>query len=112
MAILKLKDGVKIGGLQPEILFGVITATSIATDLKLTELVITACRDGVHKENSLHYIGQAVDIRTNMMNGLTRIAFIARLKEALDSQFDIVDEAVGTSSQHCHLEFDPGNANH
>lgn len=112
MAILKLKDGVKLKGLTSEMVFGVISAVSVATDLKLTELVITSCMDGVHKEDSLHYSGNAVDIRTNMMNGITRLAFIARLKEALDSQYDIVDEAVGTPNQHCHLEFDPGNANH
>lgn len=112
MAILKLKAGVSLKGLKPEIVFGIISALSIASSLGLGELVITSCKEGQHKVGSLHYRGFAVDIRTNTMYNPTRLAFISKLKEALDTEFDIVDEGAGTINQHCHLEYDPENANH
>ena len=112
MAILKLKPGVSLKGVKPEIVFGIISALSIASSLGLGELVITACKDGQHKVGSLHYKCLAVDIRTNTMSTPVRLSFISKLKEALDTEFDIVDENVGTPGQHVHLEYDPGNANH
>ena len=64
--------------------------------------VITSARDGKHMANSLHYVGKAIDLRTNFFSPLQRPEFHFELLSALGSDYDVVLEKT-----HVHLEFDP-----
>jgi len=66
------------------------------------DCVITSASDGKHGPNSLHYSGQALDLRTRHIHGQGLQLVVDKLREALGSQFDVVLE-----SDHIHLEFDP-----
>jgi len=97
---MRLKSTVTIEGVKPELLLGLIVANSIFALQFNSELVITSLTDGRHKVDSLHYRGQAADIR---IRGLADpVAVVTRLKNELDEWFDIVLEA-----DHIHFEYDP-----
>ena len=60
--------------------------------------VITSARDGKHNEDSFHYKGQAIDLRTkHVLEALTK-----QIKEYLGTDYDVVLE-----SDHIHIEWDP-----
>ena len=64
------------------------------------DLYITAKRDGIHGEGSLHYEGLAFDIRYPQK--VERGVIVAELRAALGSRFDVVAEG-----DHVHIEYDP-----
>lgn len=95
---MKLKPGVKIGGIRPELALGLMVAQSLWSK----ELVVTAVVDGQHSRGSLHYAGQAADLRTRDLSEAEMAQVKAQLGEALGAEFDVVVEA-----DHMHLEWQP-----
>jgi len=98
---MKIKKGIKINGLKPEMLLGIFIAKSIY-DKWDKELVITEITGGKHSFASLHYSGNAVDIRTNYFTDLEKDLVAKDLKEALSENYDVVVEKT-----HIHIEFQP-----
>ena len=100
---MKLKPGVKIMGVKPELAFVMPIIDDIVMCYDLLEgLVITSVTDGKHGKGSRHYIGHAIDIRTRNMTRPTPKECVKELKTALGSDFDVVLE-----KDHIHLEYDP-----
>ena len=97
---MKLKKGVKISGVRPELLMGLMVANSIIAYEFNTDMVVTSCTDGTHTPMSMHYVGQAVDIRISNLSD--PVGVVDRLKFELDGLFDIVLER-----DHIHMEYDP-----
>ena len=62
-------------------------------------MTITSARDGKHSQNSLHYIGNAIDIRSRDMNNSDRVCYFIRM--SLGKDFDIIKE-----KDHIHIEYD------
>lgn len=102
-----LKGNVKINdNTSPQILIALMIADSV-WQKSGHELTVTACADGIHKKDSLHYVGKAVDIRTkDLEDHNTKIGLIKRLRERLTEDFDLVFEDEGKSNEHLHLEYD------
>lgn len=98
--MLLLKPGVRVAGLRPEILFAVIAAERVCAEMGV-DCVITACVDGVHKAGSLHYCGLAVDLRSRDFGPGDADEAIARIKQCLGADYDVVLE-----NDHIHVEFD------
>lgn len=103
---MKLKPGVSLAGIQPEMWAVVIAAEPIWYSMG-ADLVITSCTDGNHKKGSRHYIGYALDLRTRDMNPFQKMEALEKLMEALGDQFDIIAEPT-----HIHAEYDPERINH
>lgn len=108
-----LKPEVKVGGLQPELVLGLLVARDVYAGHGFP-LVITAVRDGKHKEGSLHYTGFAADLRapSRYLAGDTNInkTVAAEVKAALGPDYDVVvegDDTPGATAAHIHLEYDP-----
>jgi protein-tyrosine-phosphatase len=95
---MMLKAGVRVKGIQTEILLAAMIADTICQKHGV-EFVITSAGDGVHSINSLHYKGQAIDIRSRDMKSPELIA--KELAEALGDEYDVVLE-----KDHIHVEFD------
>ena len=99
--MMQLKGGVKVRGVQPEILLGIMVAKEVYYDAGQTFTITSVC-DGKHSEKSLHYNGQAVDIRTRDLSGVTAQDIATRIKLRLGGDYDVVNEG-----DHIHIEFDP-----
>ena len=95
----KLKPGVRLTGIRPEILFALI-ATERAYNQAGHELVVTSCVDSKHSRGSLHYSGAAVDLRTRDVPPDVMQAIVAEVREALGADFDVILE-----SDHLHIEY-------
>ncbi len=93
-----IKNGVDLRGLSPQMAIAYTIATKCYGQY---DCVITSANDSKHGPNSLHYKGQALDLRTRHMNEQGLQAVFHKLKEALGEQFDTVLEA-----DHLHIEFD------
>jgi hypothetical protein len=94
-----LKEGVRLQGLQPQMVVALLAAYHIWEqhgDL----LTVTSCVDGKHSHTSLHYAGCALDFRTRDIKD-QEIKTMA-LKAALGNDFDVLDE-----DDHIHVEYQP-----
>jgi len=112
--IRKIKAGVSLAGLAPEMLIADAVVAAVYQELGALELVITSVGDGRHGPRSLHTIDpvrvKAIDyrrwtLRFEIDGGAVndRAAEAARvIQHRLRDQFDIVLE-----SDHLHVEFDP-----
>tara|TARA_Y100000310_G_scaffold269543_1_gene282809 strand:- start:454 stop:789 length:336 start_codon:yes stop_codon:yes gene_type:complete len=106
------KEGVKLFGLRPEMLFALRVAERVyesanifqdMTDQPGARLVVTsACEPGGHSRGSLHYIGAAVDIRTRHAPKEDMEQTAGLIATALTDEFDVVLE-----DDHLHIEFQP-----
>lgn len=100
---MKLKTGVKINSLQPQIVFASVVIQSIFNDVRMPEFVVTSGCDSQHGPKSKHWTGDAIDIRTREFSTLElRRETFLEIQKALGSDFDCADEA-----DHFHIEYDP-----
>jgi hypothetical protein len=99
--MLLLKPGVRVAGIRPEVLLAVVAAERVFEEAGV-DLVLTACVDGKHSVGSLHYAGQAVDIRTRDVPPEIRQKLATRVRECVGEDYDVILEA-----DHIHLEFQP-----
>lgn len=98
---MKIKPGVSIAGVQPELVVAMIVINSVYDKWNI-EYVLTSVTDSEHKKHSLHYVGFAQDSRTRdfYQNDLQDVA--ADLRFSLGDEFDVILE-----SDHFHIEFQP-----
>lgn len=111
---MKYKDGVivsltKMVGNNPVHLSAsreIMDAMSIADMLSLKisgkEMIVTSLLDGVHSKNSLHYTGNAFDMRVWIYTEKQKQSLLYQLKKKLGINYDIIDEET-----HLHIEWDP-----
>lgn len=98
---MQLKTGVKLVGIKPELVLGLLIADSVYRRYD-TDMVITSVVDGVHKRKSLHYSGYAADLRIWGFSDKMLQEVANELKKALNGDYDVIIE-----SNHLHLEYDP-----
>lgn len=97
-----IKKGAKVNGLRPEILMGWDIAESVYNDYGVA-CVLTEGTGGKHSRGSLHYVGQAIDLRTREFTSQAIKQSVAQeIQELLGDEYDVVLE-----SDHIHLEFQP-----
>ena len=94
-----IKSGVDLRGHSPQMAIAYTIATKCYGQY---DCVITSANDSKHGPNSLHYKGQALDLRTRHLNGQGLQSVYHKLKESLGDQFDVVLEA-----DHIHVEYQP-----
>lgn len=99
--MLELKKGVRIDGVRPEIVIGMMVAAAIWKDLG-HRLVITSVKDGEHSETSLHNSGNAFDCRTKYFTQEETEVAAERLRRQLGPDFDVIIEKT-----HIHVEYQP-----
>jgi hypothetical protein len=73
-------------------------------------VVVTSCRDGRHSANSRHYKGEAIDIRSHVIQGaVAKEAFRKSLEDLLGPQFRVLLEGLGTPNEHFHAQTKKGH---
>lgn len=95
---MKLKPGVQVGTLQAPM--------AIVLDCG-AELLVTSAGDGRHGVRSKHYLGLAVDLRSQHLHPDEKDQVLAELRLALGDQFDVLLEDRGGPNEHFHIEFEP-----
>lgn len=98
---MKLKPGVRVRGLRPEIAIAMLVVEGICRDLAV-EFIVTSGSDGRHSLTSLHYAGAAFDMRSRNMDIRTKHVFLDAARKALGDDFDVLDE-----TDHFHIEYQP-----
>ena len=101
---MKIKPGVRVLGLRPEILLALVVAESIYRKHG-AELVLTSVVEGSHSAGSLHYRGDAIALRTKGV-GAAHVIF-AELRATLTGDYDVLFENAGGVNEHIHLEYQP-----
>ena len=96
-----IKSGVDISGIRPELVLGFLFVQPIFAKHGV-DMVITSVKDGKHGRASLHYVGQAGDLRSRDLKPADWELVAEEIKIALGPQFDLVLEP-----DHFHLEFQP-----
>ena len=99
---MRIKPGVKIGGASPELAIGLQIMDSVHRELFGKEITVTSICDGKHSIGSLHYRGEAADLRTKDLEPQSRSQLAQALQQALGADWDVVLE-----KDHIHVEYDP-----
>ena len=91
----------RIAGISPEMVLGALIIYDV---LKAhgKEFTITSGTEGPHGRASLHFIGNALDIRTRGWIPTELREVEADLQASLGIDFDVVRE-----NSHLHVEFQP-----
>lgn len=107
---MKLKQGVSLHGVQPEIMIAMQVADRCYTEEGL-EMWVTSVCDGKHGRSSKHFVGYAFD--SDGVDGRGSAASYKQLQRVADSllgsltaEFDVVFGGIHHKS-HIHVEFDP-----
>lgn len=99
---MRFKDNsVEPKDLSVQLLVALISADQVYQGYG-AEVVITSLNDAIHSETSLHYVGQAVDIRIWNLKGVTASQVAEEIKKRLTIDYDVVVE-----SDHIHIEYQP-----
>lgn len=98
---IQLKDPtVNLDGLAAPMLLALMAACREYQAQGLESVVITSARDGKHMNASLHYCGNAVDLRIWGLRSPERAR--ANLSRRLGKKYDVI-----LKPTHLHIEFDP-----
>ena len=103
-----VKNGADISNLSPEMKATFAKIIAAFTALGLPHPVITSGRDGDHQVGSLHYQGQAIDLRGNNITDAQGNALENYLSNSLGANYDVLFETFTNAERdHIHIEFDP-----
>lgn len=98
---MKIKEGVRITGLKPEIVLAATIVDSVYRKYG-RELVITSGVEGSHSKTSRHYLGYAIDCRTRFFleNQIPQVhrEIVAALGDDYYVEFE---------GNHFHVQFSP-----
>tara|TARA_R110000782_G_scaffold218156_1_gene305533 strand:+ start:517 stop:840 length:324 start_codon:yes stop_codon:yes gene_type:complete len=99
---LRMKHGVSMNGIKPEMVMGINLALGYFDSMGIRDMVVTSIVDGKHSYGSLHYVGYAADIRIWAIESDGLAEFTEGLAEELGEEFDVTLE-----KDHIHIEFQP-----
>ena len=94
---MKIKKGVRVGGLQPEMILAIMIVEPISVSFG-QDFCITSALDGKHSKTSRHPLGFAVDVRSRDMTDDARAGLA--MQEALGDEYFVLVER-----NHIHIQF-------
>jgi RNA binding exosome subunit len=89
-------------GLSEDITSVEDTVDAAFNDAINRDAVVTYTTNGRHSRNSLHYCGDAIDLRTRDMDNEEVNNVLEQLRNYLGDDYDVIFEG-----DHIHLEYDP-----
>lgn len=99
---MKIKTGVSLKGLQPQIVLALLVVQQIWTDRNMTGPTITSCSDGEHGYGSLHHTGMAIDIRRPITQTVAQSTVDEIRRRLGELEYDVV-----LKDDHIHIEYQP-----
>lgn len=99
---MELKDDtINPEGISTGLLLGLIIAQEVYREEDESfSIVLTSLKDSTHAYTSLHYSGNAADIRIWDLKDKFKTA--KKIKERLNIHYDVI-----AASNHIHIEFQP-----
>ena len=110
--MIRLKTGVSLSGLSVQALLAMRIAEGVYEQHERT-LWITSVNDSKHSQTSLHYSGNAFDVRTWNLEDVDEAKMVhCEIKEALGIDFDVIYEhdhrnKESGNNSHIHIEYQP-----
>lgn len=104
--MILIYPGCSLIGIRTETLIGLRIVESCFDEYN-KPIVLTHGTDGKHGTASLHYVGQAFDIRSHDLLAVEKQQIEVKAKKNLGAQFDFFIEDFGLDNEHFHLEFQP-----
>jgi hypothetical protein len=102
--MIKRKEGVELTGLSEHMWVALHQVHCIFMQNDLESVTVTSTLDGEHKPGSLHYLGNAIDIRTRDIHADTiqRVYYvIKKILKQIDKRYQTV-----LHDTHLHIEYD------
>lgn len=99
--------GARVLGIRPELVLAATICENAYREIAGVDCIIRFVIDGKHRRASNHYTGCAFDLRMHNVPQDKRQAVVARIIDALDSDFDVIWEDRGTPNEHLHVQFVP-----
>ena len=99
---MRLKDGVMLTGLRPEMAVALLCVADVYRTVVDRAPVVTSALDCKHSRTSLHYVGQAIDLRIRDLPQTVHQSLTDAIRKALSAEFDVVLEHT-----HIHVEYQP-----
>jgi hypothetical protein len=104
---MKLKKGVKITNLTPQMVLAIRIVESVYQRMQPGhDVTITSIDEGQHGPGTLHGKGKAVDFRTKDFTS-NKYTLQNEVRRALGDDFDVVLEDLHGVNEHLHIEFQP-----
>lgn len=100
--MLRVKDGVELFGLQPEMLNALDIAVDVFHDIAGNDCWLTSARGDKHGAHSHHYKGLAIDLRRHHLTFPQVEKVRLHLKKQLGPNYQVILE-----KDHYHIEYDP-----
>ncbi len=89
----------------------IVVAVANQAQIEGRTVVITSGNDSTHKTGSLHYSGNAIDIRSKSFeSAAAKHAFLAAVLKRLGPGYEGFLEDEGGPNEHFHIEYDPKSA--
>lgn len=99
---IELRPGIDLRLLTPQMSIAALIICNVYDRFGF-DCVLVYGRDGMHSQQSLHYHGNALDVRTRMIDDAkVRQDLANEIARCLGPQYDVILE-----SDHLHVEFDP-----
>ena len=96
------KEGVTGNGLQESITSIEDTVDGVFNDLAGRDAFVTSTTEGTHGPDSLHYSGDAIDLRTRDLSSSQINTITNRLRNEVGPNYDVIYH-----DRHIHIEYDP-----
>lgn len=111
--MISFKTGTKVEVVTTELVRGLLSfVEAVAATTGSIAITITSVNDGTHKPLSLHYVGNALDIRSKTWTPTEKHEILKRFVGPANEMYQLILEHEGQVNEHFHLEYDPGNKNH
>lgn len=123
---MQLKDNsVRVGGISTGLLFAALVVERVLLEFEDLACIITSARDGKHGWGSLHFSGNAFDVRTKLVPRDQLVEFVTEVATRLAAkavrieptersyagpEFDVLLEDIDGENEHLHVEFQPKTA--
>jgi len=100
--VIRLLPDVKLDNLTTQTLLALTVCDGVFGRNGIDDCIVTSCSDGIHSPTSLHYAGNAFDLRLHHIPEILRGAILADMRSALTVHYDTLRE-----SNHYHIEYQP-----
>lgn len=108
---MRFKDSsIRFNDLSPQLLLALMVVDDVMKK-NGQEALITSLNDAFHSTNSLHYAGNAVDLRSHWFAHPSLVLGLCREALGNSSDFDMILENEGETNEHFHLEYQPKRRN-